>query len=136
MPGAFNPLARVLIVGREGGSCFRCGLRVAHLEETGRGFKILGLTDYSIHHRRARGMGGSRDPQTSHPSNGLLLCGSGVTGCHGWVESHRSAARADGYLLESWQDPATTPIRLPLSAELVWLGTDHYLYEAPQEATA
>lgn len=136
MPGAFDPIARVLIAAREGGSCFRCGIRVVALEESARGYRIRPLTDYSIHHRRARGMGGSRDPETAHPSNGLLLCGSGTTGCHGWVESHRGQARADGYLLESWQDPRTTPIRLPLSAEWVWLGSDHYLYAEPQEATA
>lgn len=29
----------------------------------------------------------------------LSLCGSGTTGCHGWVESHREEAARLGYLL-------------------------------------
>lgn len=44
---------------------------------------------WSVHHRRPRGMGGSKDPLTNSPLNLLLLCGSGTTGCHGYFESNR-----------------------------------------------
>lgn len=66
----------------------------------------------NIHHRRPRGAGGSKDPATNVPSNLLLLCGSGTTGCHGQIESHRAEAKANGWLLEQWQNPLRTPVRI------------------------
>lgn len=69
-----------------------------------------GVATWQIHHRRPRGMGGTRDPLTNGPANLVLLCGSGTTGCHGWVESHRAEARAAGWLVSKWADPAATPI--------------------------
>jgi hypothetical protein len=33
------------------------------------------------------------------PANLVLLCGSGTTGCHGWVEAHRAAATRAGFLV-------------------------------------
>jgi len=64
------------------------------------------------HHRRPRGMGGSRDPQTDLPSNGLRICGSGTTGCHGLIEQDRAWARDLGYLVRQGVDPATVPVVL------------------------
>lgn len=49
-------------------------------------------------------MGGSRDPRTNDPRNLVLLCGSGVTGCHGEVESNRTRARDEGWLVRSLDD--------------------------------
>lgn len=66
--------------------------------------------DYSIHHRRPRQMGGTRWSGSNSPSNLMLLCGSGTTGCHGVVESHRSGAVAGGWLVMSRDDPATVPV--------------------------
>ncbi|MGW1675973.1 hypothetical protein [Saccharopolyspora sp. NPDC002376] len=66
----------------------------------------------NVHHRRPRGAGGSKDLATNLPSNLLLLCGSGTTGCHGWIESHRSIAYRNGWLLHSWQTPIETPVRI------------------------
>jgi hypothetical protein len=68
--------------------CFRCQ-RGLHRGQGG----------YSIHHRRPRGMGGSRDPRLNEPANLILLCGSGVDGCHGWVEQNRDMARQLGFLV-------------------------------------
>jgi hypothetical protein len=51
-------------------------------------------------------MGGTRWAGINLPSNLLILCGSGVDGCHGWVESNRSASVAAGWLVLSRQDPA------------------------------
>ncbi|MGW5645040.1 hypothetical protein ACWEV3_40865 [Saccharopolyspora sp. NPDC003752] len=66
----------------------------------------------NVHHRRPRGAGGSKDPATNLPSNLLLLCGSGTTGCHGWIESHRAIAYEHGWLLHSWQIPLESPVRI------------------------
>jgi hypothetical protein len=44
-------------------------------------------------------MGGSKNANLHRPGNLILLCGSGVDGCHGWVESNRDIARDHGYLL-------------------------------------
>lgn len=42
-------------------------------------------------------MGGTRWPGINLPSNLLTLCGSGTTGCHGWVEHHPTWAKAHGW---------------------------------------
>jgi len=65
----------------------------------------------SIHHRRPRGMGGTSDPVVNLPANLVLLCGSGTTGCHGWVEANRVQAREDGWLVPMGVDPADVPVR-------------------------
>lgn len=56
-------------------------------------------------------MGGTRDSAANSPANLIALCGSGTTGCHGWVESHREQARADGYLVPRGSDPQKVPVR-------------------------
>jgi hypothetical protein len=55
-------------------------------------------------------MGGTRRPDL--PSNLIALCGSGTTGCHGWVESRRTEALEEGLLVRQHHDPATTPVLL------------------------
>lgn len=50
-------------------------------------------------------MGGDPRPDTDLPANLVALCGSGTTGCHGWVESHRDAARALGLLVRADRMP-------------------------------
>lgn len=90
-------------------ACERCGERDS---------------DFSVHHRRPRGMGGSRDPLTDSAANLLLLCGSGTTGCHGWVEANRAAARDLGLLVRQGEDPATVPVQLLRG--LVLLTSDGY----------
>ena len=95
------------VLDRDNYKCVYCGGSIAGAE---RGM------DWSLHHRRARGMGGSRDPVANSHPNLVVLCGSGVTGCHGWVESQRSAARDLGYLVSWPRDPATVPIHVALTA--------------------
>lgn len=68
----------------------------------------------SLHHRRPRKMGGDKRPATSAVSNALLLCGSGVTGCHGRIESDRNWARDEGLLLRPDEDPTAVPVNLRL----------------------
>lgn len=82
--------------------CFRCMVILHH----GRG-------GYSVHHRKPRGMGGSKDPAINTAANLLLLCGSGVDGCHGWVETNREQAIDLGYLISRLSDrpPDTVPVK-------------------------
>lgn len=65
---------------------------------------------YSVHHRRPRGMGGTRRDETNAPANLLALCGTGTTGCHGWIESNRSSALDAGFLLTQTAEPTSEPV--------------------------
>ena len=80
------------------GRCERCGTSDSYR--------------WSVHHRKPRGMGGSRVPRINSPANLLMLCGSGTEGCHGWVESHRESAYTDGLLLHRGDDPCEVPVTL------------------------
>lgn len=90
---------RALIRGRDRGRCVRCG-----------------DTATNVHHRRNRGMGGRRHAASAainQPGNLLSLCGSGTTGCHGWVTGHPAEARELGYALRTngTEDPTTVPVQ-------------------------
>lgn len=87
---------RTLVMERAGRRCERCGRTI--------------VGEFSIHHRQPRGMGGSRAADKNQPQNLLLLCGSGTTGCHGWIESHRAKAISDGFIVPSWADPAAVSV--------------------------
>lgn len=56
------------------------------------------------HHRKNRSQGG-----TWSPSNLLDACGSGTTGCHGWVTTNPTKANELGLALKSYQDPLEVP---------------------------
>lgn len=88
------------VLERDAYSCAVCG----ELVGSRRG------VDYSIHHRRPRRMGGTSQPDTNLPSNLLTVCGSGTTGCHGHIESHRADAYDAGWLLHASDVPSQTPI--------------------------
>jgi hypothetical protein len=69
---------------------------------------------YSVHHRDARGMGGSKnDPH--HPANLLVVDGTGTTGCHSHIESYRTEAYAQGFLVRGIARPEETPVFRHLS---------------------
>lgn len=76
---------RFTVLGRNGYKCEKCGDDF--------------LWGVSVHHRRPRMMGGSKNELLHLPANLIALCGSGTTGCHGWVESNRDKARELGYLI-------------------------------------
>ena len=82
-----------LVLARDNLACIRCAS------------SVLGAT-HSIHHRLPRGRGGSNDP-----TNLITLCGSGTTGCHGWVESYRRHAYMAGLLVPTGSDPATVAVQ-------------------------
>lgn len=70
----------------------------------------LAAADGQVHHRRPRGAGGSSRTDTNLPSNLVLLCGTPTTGCHGFCESERDAAREQGWLVRQGGDPASVPV--------------------------
>ena len=75
---------RFAVYRRAGYRCERC------LEQT---------PTINIHHRLPRQMGGTLSDSIHLPANLIVLCGSGTSGCHGWVESNRDQARKLGFLL-------------------------------------
>lgn len=58
-------------------------------------------------HRRNRSQQG---PWT--PSNGLWVCGSGTTGCHGHIHHNVAEATAKGWTVKSWEDWQSKPVLL------------------------
>lgn len=85
-------------------TCVRCGVVLA-----GGG---------NVHHRRNRGMGGSRKANVI--SNALTLCGTPTSGCHGSVTLRPWEIDAEryGWVLPTngTADPATVPVMV------AWLG--------------
>lgn len=95
---------RTLLEQRSGGVCEVCARQMAT----------------NTHHRRPRGMGGSRDPITDSVVNLLRLCGSGTTGCHGWIESHRECSYDLGLLVRrTVSDIAAVPATLAVGRVLL-----------------
>jgi len=90
---------RFIVFARAGYRCERC------FE------KLHGVFGASVHHRRPRMMGGSRNEQLHEPANLIVLCGSGTSGCHGWVESNRDRSRDHGYLIHKVADADKIPFR-------------------------
>ena len=89
--GDFTPATvRLVFFTRDGERCFMCR-KPLRFEDRGFG--------WSMHHRKPKGMGGTADRSLSSPANALTLCGSGTTGCHGWVEHVRARAVGMGLLI-------------------------------------
>lgn len=97
---------RRTVAARAGWRCEICGAVLGWPDGSG---GATWCAPHSFHHRRARGMGGTRRPDTNSPANLLLLCGTGTTGCHGRVEANRAAAHQLGWLLHQTEDPAQVP---------------------------
>lgn len=112
---------------RDDGACVKCGVTVVDP------ITMTPFRQYSIQHRAARGMGGSRDPKINASPNLLMLCGTGVTECHGDVEQHREQGRRHGFSIASREDPELVPVlnwtqgAAFLSASSGWwpVGTDY-----------
>lgn len=85
---------------RQGWHCLRCGANI-HDPSCWPG--------RSGHHRQLRR---AADPDVRHsPANIVELCGSGTTGCHGWVHQHVKEAERLGLIVPLGRDPRTTPVR-------------------------
>lgn len=87
----FPAAVAAIIIERDQGRCAWCGNPV-HGER--------GL-DWSIHHRRPRGAGGTSLAWVNRPANGVVVHGSGTTGCHGEIEKERDMARNMGFLVSA-----------------------------------
>ena len=84
---------RATVYHRAGGCCERCGGADG---------------PFALHHRRARGMGSTRRPETNQPGNLVLICDQ----CHIEVESHRHLAMRDGWLVGQHATPADVPLEV------------------------
>lgn len=94
---------RADVIVRDGGRCRRCG-----------------ATGQEIHHRRGKGMGGTRVNPHGY-ARLILLCQP----CHLWAERNRAEAYATGWAVRR-SDPrpdCEIPLVLPGGAEL-WLSDD------------
>lgn len=110
---------RAVCAWREQRRCARCG-------------KQLDGIPASLHHRRLR----------SHPfaglhevSNLIWLCGTGTTGCHGWVHAHPSLAEEHGYIVHAWEDPRKIPIDHAIYGKC-WLWDDGTVGNTPEPKKA
>jgi hypothetical protein len=94
-----TPKVRREVIARDHHSCRWCG-RFVDVES---GW-------YSLQHRRARGMGGTRRVDTDLACNLVLVCGTGTTECHGYIESHREEAVSRGFNVADRHNPALVPL--------------------------
>jgi len=67
---------------------------------------------FSRHHRRLKRQGG-----TSELDNLVLACGSGTSGCHGWIHRNPQRSRTLGWLVSA-HGPA--PEHMPWLRRGVW----------------
>lgn len=72
-------------------ACARCGVVI--------------WNNGSRHHRLLRSRNGGDEV-----SNGVLMCGSGTTGCHGWAHANPADATALGFMVPSGVLPGMWPI--------------------------
>jgi hypothetical protein len=90
-----------LIDARDRQTCVKCG--------------VIIWVGASRHHRKFKSRRGGDEV-----SNAVLLCGSGTTGCHGWVHANPVSARMLGLALASGEDPRLVPVKHAVHG-LVWL---------------
>lgn len=100
--------ACAIVDERSGRKCERCGKTV--------------LVGGNHHHRKLRSRGG-----IDCPSNLVFVCGSGVSGCHGWIHANPALATEAGWMLGTRQTPEGVAIDSARYG-LVFLGTDGQLY--------
>lgn len=81
--------ARTVVRARSEGRCEVCGRAPAS----------------NWHHRQNRSGGGRWDA-----ANGLAVCGTGSTGCHGHITTNPRVAREQGWSVPSYADPARTQV--------------------------
>lgn len=89
----FTEKTRDLIRARAKDRCELCGIRVQ---------------DAQIHHRQARGMGGSRDTDCRSAANGLYLHDR----CHERIERNRTEAYENGWLVHKWESSGGKPVKM------------------------
>ena len=86
---------RRIVLERDHYRCVRCGRDIRYTP-----------FGYSIHHRRLR----SHPYAEMHSSSNLItLCGSGTTGCHGWVHENVKEAERLGLIVPGFARPESIP---------------------------
>lgn len=90
--GSFSESTRLAIRYRAEQRCEICALRI--------------VSGAQYHHRKPRRMGGTSDPATGSPANGMYL----HPGCHRKVEENRLRSMGYGWLLSSVDDPEEVPL--------------------------
>lgn len=70
-----------------------------------------------LHHRRARGMGGSRKADINSPANLVAICAP----CHQAIESFRHVARERGLLISQHNSSPASHVGVWRRGELVLL---------------
>lgn len=95
---------RLEVIGRDQGRCVVTGQYLVDSDT------LTPVVQYSLQHRVARGMGGTKDPAVNLPVNLLLVSGTATTGAHGRIESDRAWARTMGFAVPSWRNPADVPV--------------------------
>lgn len=94
MSGPSHETCRLVDI-RDRQECIRCG-------------SPLWGASASRHHRHKRS---HPFPGLHQASNLVLLCGSGTTGCHGWVHGHERQSRRMGWIVSAYNDhPEDVPI--------------------------
>jgi hypothetical protein len=86
----FPKKVRDVVTLRANGFCERCGVN----------------EPAQLHHRRCRGMGGSKAADTNTAPNALAVCEP----CHRDIESHREDALKFGWLVRQGANPAEVPV--------------------------
>lgn len=79
---------RTSILERDNYQCQRCGISIMNQR-------------YSVHHRKLRSH--ASPDEVNLADNLITLCGSGTTGCHGWVHAHPAEAREQGYIISAYR---------------------------------
>jgi hypothetical protein len=98
---------------REQQRCARCGVVI--------------WSGGSRHHRKFKSRRGGDEV-----SNGMLLCGSGTTGCHGWAHANPISARMVGFAVNADEDPRLVAVKHALHG-LVWLDDEGGVSSTPPE---
>lgn len=121
------PEVRDAVLARSGGRC-EVGATDAC---RARGRRLDSAEGASQHHRLPGRMGGSKRTAVHAAANLLQVCGHGTAGCHGWIESHRTAALAAGWLLRAGEDPTGRPARLHDGRRMLLTATGYLPDPAP-----
>ena len=90
----FSTRTREIIKNRANGSCEVCGMTLRIYAQ--------------IHHRRPRGMGGTKQAATASAANGLYIHQK----CHETIERNRATGLRKGWLVSQSDDPVQVPVQL------------------------
>lgn len=85
--------------------------------------------DFVVQHRRARGAGGSSDPLTVSPANGVAMHRS----CHDYVERNPAEAGVRGFRVAQGSDPRSVSLLL-WTGRRVYLTDGGYVAAEPEES--